>query len=127
MKVSGKEVADAIAKKLQEEVSELEVKPTLAIILAGDSPASRIYVNNKIKRAEEIGVDALLFKFPKNQFNECLQKIGELNEDSNVHGIIIQFPVYEGWDFDELITKVIPQKDVDGFLPNSSFKGATAL
>jgi len=127
MKISGKEVANAIAKKLQEEVKSLKVKPVLAIVLAGDNPASRIYVRNKIKRAEEIGVTAELFEFSKDQFDECLEKIQELNQDPKTHGIIIQFPIFEGWNFEELITKVDPQKDVDGFLPNSSFRGATAL
>lgn len=127
MKVSGKEVADAISKKLQEEIKSLTVKPSLAIILAGDNPASRIYVNNKIKRAAEIGVDAQLYEFSKDQFDNCLKTIQKLNEDEKIHGIIIQFPVYEGWNFDELITKISPQKDVDGFLPDSPFSGATAL
>lgn len=127
MKVSGKEVADVIAKKLHEEVNSLKVKPTLAIILVGDNPASRIYVKNKIKRAEEVGIKADLFEFSKNQFDECIDRIQQLNADKNIHGIIIQFPIYEGWDFDELMTKINPQKDVDGFLLDSPFRGATAL
>lgn len=127
MKVSGKKVADAIAKKLQREVKELEVKPALAIILAGDNPASRIYVNNKIKRAQEVGVEAKLLEFSKDQFKNCLETIEKLNTDKNIHGIIIQYPTYEGWDFDSLLAKIDPKKDVDGFLPDSSFFGATAV
>lgn len=127
MKVSGKKVADAIAKKLQREVKSLKVKPTLAIILAGDDPASRIYVNNKIKRAQEVGVDAQLVEFSKDQFKKCLETIEKLNADRNIHGIIIQYPVFDTWDFDSLLSKIDPKKDVDGFLENSPFFGATAI
>lgn len=127
MKVSGRDVADKILEKLQEQVEHLQVKPHLAIILAGDNPASRIYVNNKIKKAQQVGVETTLLEFSKNQFNGCLKSIQRLNQDSNVHGIIIQYPVYEGWDFASLVSNINPLKDVDGFLPSSLFRGATAL
>ncbi|MBI2086019.1 bifunctional 5,10-methylenetetrahydrofolate dehydrogenase/5,10-methenyltetrahydrofolate cyclohydrolase [Candidatus Daviesbacteria bacterium] len=127
MKVSGKKVADIIAKKLQQQVQYLEVKPALAIILAGDNPASRIYVNNKIIRAQEVGVEARLLEFSQDQFEDCLKTIEDLNSDKNIHGIIIQYPTYEGWDFDKLLSKIDPKKDVDGFLPDSPFFGATAV
>lgn len=127
MKVSGKEVADAISKKLQAEAANLGVKPTLAIILAGDNPASRIYVNNKIKRAEQIGVEAKLLEFSRGEFDKTLDTIQKLNSDQNIHGIIIQYPTYEGWDFESLVEKIDPKKDVDGFLGDSPFFGATAL
>ncbi len=127
MKVSGKEVADAISKKLQKEISRFKVKPGLAIILAGNSPSSRIYVNNKIKRAEQIGIKADLFEFSQNEFADCLKTIQKLNQDSRIHGIIVQHPTFEGWDFDRLVSSVDLKKDVDGFLTNSPFRGATAL
>lgn len=127
MKVSGKDVADAISKKLQKQVAKLKVKPCLAIILAGDNPSSRIYVNNKIKKAEEIGIKHKLFEFSKNQFKECLQTIQKLNEDKKIHGIIIQHPTYEGWNFDDLVLEIDPKKDVDGFRSDSPYRGATAL
>ncbi len=127
MKVSGKEVADAIAKKLQEEVKKLKIQPTFAIILAGEDPASRIYVNFKIKRAEEIGVKVIFFEFSKDQFNECIKTIEKLNADKNVHGMIIQYPIYDSWNFDELIGKVDPKKDVDGFSEESPYDKATAM
>lgn len=127
MKVSGKEVAEAICKKLEKEIKSKNLKPSLAIILAGDNPASRIYVKNKIKKALEIGIDAKLFKFSKNQFNQCLQTIKKLNADKKTHGIIVQYPVFDGWNFDNLILNIDPRKDVDGFSPESPFMGATAL
>lgn len=127
MKVSGKVVADAIAKKLQKKVEKLKIKPTLAIILAGANLASRIYVSNKIKKAAAVGIKHKLLEFSKDQFNNCLSVIQKLNGDNKIHGIIVQYPTYQGWDFDNLISKIDPKKDVDGFLENSPYSGATAL
>lgn len=127
MKVSGKEVAEAIAEDLKTEVRKLKVTPYFAIILAGDDPSSRLYVNNKIKVAEKIGVKVKFFEFSEKEFNKCLQTIKKLNEDKKVHGMIIQYPVFRGWDFDKLIQEVDPNKDVDGFSDKSPFGKATAM
>lgn len=127
MKVSGKAVAEEILKKLAKEIKQKKLKPSLAIILAGNNPASRIYVKNKIKKALEIGVNANLFEFSENQFEKCLKTVKKLNADKKIHGLIIQYPVFEGWDFESLVQKIDPQKDVDGFLEDSPFNGATAL
>lgn len=127
MKVSGKAVADAISKKLQQEVEKLKINPVLAIILAGPDPSSRIYVNNKIKRAELIGIKTKLFEFSENQFLDALNLIQKLNVDTNIHGIIIQYPTHKNWNFEQISLKVNPNKDVDGFGEKSPYKGATAL
>lgn len=134
MKVSGREVADAIAKKLQEKVEKLkalpagrQVKPTLAIILAGNDLSSRMYVNFKEKRAEEIGIAIRHFEFSENQFEDCVRMIKKLNAEKKVHGIIIQYPIYGSWDFSKIFSMVDQRKDVDGFHENSPFSGATAL
>ncbi|MDP3758711.1 MAG: bifunctional 5,10-methylenetetrahydrofolate dehydrogenase/5,10-methenyltetrahydrofolate cyclohydrolase, partial [Candidatus Daviesbacteria bacterium] len=108
-------------------VQKLKVQPTFAIILAGKDPASRIYVDFKIKRANEIGVKVKFFEFSENQFNECVETIEKLNKDENVHGMIIQYPIYKSWNFDELVSKVDPKKDVDGFSKESPYSKATAL
>lgn len=127
MKVSGKVVADAIAVKLADEVKKLKITPALAIILAGEDPSSKLYVDFKIKRAKEIGVKIIFSEFERDEYNKCLEAVEKLNKDQNVHGIIIQYPIYETWNFDELFSKVDLQKDVDGFSTDSPFKGATAL
>lgn len=127
MKVSGKVVADVISENLKKQVGKLKVKPVLSIILAGDNLSSRIYVNNKIKRAQQIGIKIQLFEFRKDQLEECKKTIQKLDSDPGVHGIIIQFPVFDTWDFESLANLVSPQKDVDGFLQDSAFRGATAL
>lgn len=127
MQVSGKEVADVISKKLQTEVNKLSVTPTLAIILAGEDPASRMYVNFKIKRAKEVGIRIKYFEFRKDQLQECVSTVRKLNTDQDIHGIIIQYPIYKNWDFDKIFSLVNPGKDVDGFHADSPFSGATAL
>lgn len=127
MKVSGRIVAEAILKKLEKEIKQKNLKPSLAIILAGSDSSSRIYVNNKIKAADRIGIKATLYEFSENELDKCLNRLDQLNNDSSVHGIIIQYPVYSSWNYDEFLNKLNPKKDVDGFLPGSNFSGATAL
>lgn len=127
MEVSGVAVADSILNSLQRQIQNSSLSPKLAVILAGRSPASRIYVSRKIKAAQKIGIAVDLFEFRKDQFRECKEALQKLDCDKNTHGIIIQYPVYQSWNFDTLIGLVNPQKDVDGFLPDSSFQGATAL
>lgn len=133
MKISGKEVAEGILKKLKQEIQTANaeqknnLKPGLAIILAGEDPSSRIYVNSKIKTARKIGIDVRLFEFSKDEKEKVLKTIQRLNNNKDVHGIIIQYPVYENWNFEELAQNINPKKDVDGFLKDSPFRGATAL
>lgn len=126
-KVSGKDVAEAILKKLAKEIQDKNLHPGLAIILAGNDPSSRIYVNNKIKAAERIGIMANLYKFLETESKECLNAIKWLNNDPTIHGIIVQYPVYDSWNFDDFEQSIVSQKDVDGFLENSPYSGATAL
>lgn len=127
MKVSGKDVAEAILKKLAIQIKKNNLKPGLAIILANNNPASKIYVDNKIKAAEKIGIATNLYQFSETGSQDCLKAIKRLNEDSAINGVIVQYPVYKGWNFDDFENSIIPQKDVDGFLENSPYIGATAL
>ncbi len=127
MKVSGRDLAQKILEDLKTDISQNNLKPGLAIILAGSDPSSEIYVNRKIEKASEIGISAELLRFSENEREKVLEKIDELNRDPSVSGIIVQYPVYSGWDFEEISQKVSPEKDVDGFTANSPFFGATAL
>lgn len=81
---------------------------------------------NKLARAGEIGLGANLYQYSENQEQKALQTIEKLNADPDVAGIIIQFPVYESWNFEELSQKVNSSKDVDGFKPDTPFVPATA-
>lgn len=127
MKVSGKEVAEAILKKLEKEIQNNNLHPGLAIILANKTEASRIYVRNKIKTAKRIGIKTRLYEFSQEEKEKVLNTIKRLNEDGSIHGIIVQYPTYQEWNFDELEQSINPQKDVDGFRPDSPYCGATAL
>ncbi len=127
MKISGKEIAQRLLEDLKRDIQQNNLHPSLAIILAGSDPSSEIYVANKIKAASDIGIDANLYRFSQDQNQACLERIKQLNSDPKVNGIIVQYPIFEGWNFDEISSKVDPQKDVDGFVPGSPFFGATAL
>ena len=127
MKVSGRDVADAILKKLERQIKKNHLQPSLAIILANNNPASKLYVDNKIKAAEKIGILANVYKFSEAEGKECKVAIDWLNKDPMINGIIVQYPVFKSWNFDEYENSIIPQKDVDGFLANSPYSGGTAL
>jgi len=127
MKISGKDVADAILEKLKIEIKKKDLHPSLAIILANNNPASKIYVDNKIRAAERIGVKANLYNFLEVESKECIKAIKWLNNDPLINGIIVQYPVYPSWNFDDFENSITPKKDVDGFLENSPYIGATAL
>ncbi len=127
MKVSGKLVAQAILKKLDKEIKNKNLHPDLAIILANNMGASRIYVKNKIQAGERIGIKVKLFELFETEYEKCLKTIKRLNKDPEFNGIIVQYPVYDSWNFEEIERHIDPQKDVDGFLENSPYTGATAL
>lgn len=126
MKVSGKPLADSILNALKMEIQEDNLQLGLAIILANNTHASRLYVENKVQRAGEIGIEAHLHQFSEDQKDYLLQKIEDLNADPKVSGIIIQYPVFDSWDFDQVFDLVDLKKDVDGFKTNSPFIPATA-
>lgn len=127
MKISGKAVAEKILQKLEIKIKREKLNPHLAIILAGDDPSSGIYVNNKIKAAQKANIKAELYEFRENEKEKCLKKIAELNKDNNVNGIIVQFPTFKDWNFEEFENSIKPEKDVDGFLDESPYIEATAM
>lgn len=114
--IDGKKISLEIREKLRKEISDLKVIPSLAIIYVGDNPASEIYVRNKIKVGEELGIDVKLFRFNSDERQDVIiNKIKELNEDINVHGIIIQSPVPSQIDEAYINSFIDKDKDVDGF------------
>ncbi len=116
MLLDGKLVADKILENLKNEVAKLEKKPGLAVILANENPSSKIYVSSKEKRALELGFKSSIFKFDRNvKQGELIELIHELNDNPNIHGILIQMPLFKHLDANELIELIDPKKDVDGF------------
>ncbi len=114
--LDGKLLADKITQNLKKKTSGLKVKPKLAVILAGDNPASLIYVRNKQKRAEEIGFETLFLPMPKDVSEEnLLENIYILNEMKEVNAILVQLPLPSHINKFSVIEAIAPEKDVDCF------------
>ncbi|MBM6875931.1 bifunctional methylenetetrahydrofolate dehydrogenase/methenyltetrahydrofolate cyclohydrolase FolD [Fusobacterium mortiferum] len=124
IKLDGKDLAQRIKLQLKEETLELKESlgkvPGLAIILVGDNPASKIYVNSKIKGCSELGFESFAHFLPEDTNEEkVLELIGELNEDERVNGILVQLPLPKHIDEKKVIDKIALNKDVDGFKPEN--------
>lgn len=124
IKLDGKDLAQRIKLQLKEETLELKESlgkvPGLAIILVGDNPASKIYVNSKIKGCSELGFESFAHFLPEDTSEErVLELIGELNEDERVNGILVQLPLPKHIDEKKVIDKIALNKDVDGFKPEN--------
>lgn len=129
MKIDGRLIASEIKLTLKEKIQSLgqrNIIPQLAVVLIGNDPASEVYVRQKLKVGEEIGVQVSLFSLQQSKTGsdpvlELKSLIKKLNTDPLIHGIIIQRPVPINIPKEELDLMVLPQKDVDGFHPDSPF------
>ncbi|MGF9817662.1 bifunctional methylenetetrahydrofolate dehydrogenase/methenyltetrahydrofolate cyclohydrolase FolD [Brevibacillus agri] len=121
--LQGKEVAKSIREELAIEVVELKkqgIVPGLTVVLVGDDPASHSYVRGKSKGCEEVGIHSeLILKEASTTEEELLAIIHELNENPNVHGILVQLPLPAHISEKAVIAAIHPEKDVDGFHPIS--------
>jgi methylenetetrahydrofolate dehydrogenase (NADP+) / methenyltetrahydrofolate cyclohydrolase len=119
--IDGKEVSRKKRIEIQENVQNLKkegVVPGLAVILVGNDDASRTYVANKQKACKELGIYSELITFDSTVTQDILlSKIYELNESKEIHGILVQLPLPDHLDEDEIINAISPMKDVDGFHP----------
>ena len=119
--IDGKLISSPIKDECKEKVASLKekgIEVTLAVIQVGEDPASSVYVNNKKKACEYIGANSLSYNLPENSTQEELLKIiDDLNNDSKVDGILVQLPLPKHFDEDEVIRRINPDKDVDGFHP----------
>ena len=120
--IDGKKAAAELREELKKEVSELKTKynkvPGLTVILIGDMAPSQIYVRNKEKSANEVGLKSEVIKYPEAvEEKTILDKIEELNNDDTVSGILVQLPLPKHIDKQKVIETIIPSKDVDGFHP----------
>ncbi len=120
--IDGKKIALELREDLKKEVSELKKKfnkvPGLTVILIGDLTPSQIYVRNKEKSANEVGLKSEVIKYPDNvEEKTVLNKIQELNRDDTVSGILVQLPLPKHIDKQKVIETITPDKDVDGFHP----------
>ncbi|MBP3441358.1 MAG: bifunctional methylenetetrahydrofolate dehydrogenase/methenyltetrahydrofolate cyclohydrolase FolD [Clostridia bacterium] len=121
--ISGKEVSDAVKLRVADEVKELKangIEPCLAVILVGDDPASRVYVNNKKKACEFCGIRSLEYVLPaQTTEEELISLVEKLNEDKTVNGILCQLPLPKHLDEKKVLNLIRPEKDVDAFHPEN--------
>ena len=119
--IDGKELAKNIRAKLKDEVIELknaDINPKLAVIMVGDDKASKVYVKNKSKACEDVGIAYEEYILPaETKMEELLELIEKLNNDETVHGILVQSPLPQGLDANIAFRTISPKKDVDGFNP----------
>lgn len=117
--IDGKQISSQIKEELRDRVSALRsrgVEITLAVIIVGEDPASKVYVNNKKKACEFIGIRSLSYELPETTTEEeLLQLIQDLNGRTDVNGILVQLPVPKHIDEQKIIHAIDPKKDVDGF------------
>ncbi len=123
MIINGKEVALRISNKIKKEIKSLNEKLTLCVIEIGENEASKIYINQKEKKCNELGINFKLIKFNENELESNIEKeIINLNRDSNITGIIIQLPVSNKYNINKLINLIDPNKDVDGLTDENKIK-----
>jgi len=118
--IDGKAVAAAVRVECRERVEALKarygVTPGLAVIMVGNNPASHVYVQNKIRACEEVGINSTKYLFPEDATQqEVLDLIENLSIDPSVHGILVQLPLPKQFDIERVLGAINAQKDVDGF------------
>lgn len=120
--IDGKALSKEIRLELTEEVAQMKeeqgIVPGLAVVLVGEDPASTVYVRNKEKACGEVGMYSEVYRLPKETSEEdVLLLIRKLNEDSKIHGILVQLPVPDHINESKVLNTIDPKKDVDGFHP----------
>lgn len=121
--IDGKQISMQIKEELKNEVAKLkeeDISVTLAVIQVGNDPASSVYVGNKKKACEFIGIKSMAYELPEETTQQqLLELIDTLNEKEEVNGILVQLPLPKHIDEDFIIQRISPKKDVDGFHPQS--------
>ena len=118
--LDGKSLAASIRSEVKARIAATGVRPGLAVIFAGDDPASRVYVRNKTRACEEVGVRSQQIDYPASVTQEeLIERIGRLNADAAVHAILVQLPLPPHIDALAVQRAVSPEKDADGFHPEN--------
>lgn len=124
MKISGKEIAEEIKSELKvriEKLKERGIVPKIAIITLGDESSWAAYVRQKIKVAGELEIKAVLIPLSNANEQTLLRKIEKINKDPTFHGMIVQRPMPKSFNKQTITNAIAPEKDIDGFSPNSKF------
>lgn len=135
MLIDGKKIAKDLRTKIKKQVDELiaegKRRPGLDVILVGENPASQIYVRNKHRACEEVGIKSTIHKMPENTSEQdLLNLIDQLNQSAEVDGILCQLPLPKQISEEKVIKAILPEKDVDGFHPLNTgllFSGGESL
>lgn len=121
--IDGKKVSAAVRARVAQEVAELKergVQPGLAVVIVGDDPASRVYVNNKKKACAEVGIYSEEYALPaQTTMEQLLDLVKELNQKETISGILVQLPLPRHLDEKAVIEAIDPKKDVDAFHPSN--------
>lgn len=118
--IDGKLISAQIKDELKEKVAKEHIKATLAVIQVGNDPASSVYVGNKKKACEYIGIGSRSYELPEETTEEeLLDLVDRLNADDEIKGILVQLPLPKAIDEKKVINRISPDKDVDGFHPQS--------
>lgn len=114
--IDGKAISAAVKEQVRAEIERDKIKAGLAVVIVGDDPASRVYVNNKKKACELCGIQSFEYALPaETEQNQLLELIDTLNADKNVNGILVQLPLPDHFDEKAVIERISPLKDVDAF------------
>ena len=118
VRLDGKACAADLEERLKQRIAECSVQPHLAVIIVGDDPASHVYVNNKIRSCERLGIRSTHIELPEDTEESVVADyIRSMNEQEDLHGILIQSPLPKHMDEESLTELINPLKDVDGFHP----------
>lgn len=114
--IDGKAISAAVKEQVRDEIARDNLKVGLAVVIVGDDPASRVYVNNKKKACEFCGIKSYEYALPaETTQEELLELVDTLNADANVNGILVQLPLPKHLDEKAVIERISPNKDVDAF------------
>ena len=122
--IDGKQIAQQIRAELQDEVAqfteESQIQPHLCAILTGDDPASAVYVRNKQRACDQVGIRSTLHRMPaETTQNELLELVEQVNQDATIHGILVQLPLPSQINETAVLDAICPLKDVDAFHPEN--------
>ena len=122
--IDGKLISAQIREEIAEKVKDYNAKtgklPGLAVVIVGENPASQVYVRNKKRACEQVGFNSWVYEMPESTTQDELNLlIDKLNDDANVHGILVQLPLPAHLDEEQVILRIKPEKDVDAFHPTN--------
>ena len=118
--IDGKAISNQIKEELRDKVKAEGLELSLAVVLVGDDPASAVYVGNKKKACEFVGIKSVSYELPASTTEaELVELVEKLNNDDSINGILVQLPLPKHIDEDKIIKTIAPSKDVDGFHPES--------